>query len=225
METTSKACMALAVCGATVALILAGSEHDRVGDVATGARDSSTGATLGLRKRLELRHPQPAAERAPVVAADGARAAEERGQPTQAADPTTDPIGMTDAQRMTALMRAHEMIALSQELHCAETVALAELNFLRRAIGTILHHRGRARFVDDEVRASGGFRMGRSEHGEFSFVQDCALYQYDRGEFPTHDIAYDIRYGKALERPSDMDDRIHAMLLEALDTLETAEAR
>jgi hypothetical protein len=225
METTSKACMALAVCGATVALILAGIEHDRAGGGETRARGSSTGATLALGQNPELRHPSPVASRAPVAAPDGARAPEERVRAPQEPDPTTDPIGMTDAQRMTALMRAHEMIALSEELHCPETVALAELNFLRRAIGTILHHRGRARFVDDEVRASGGFRMGRSEHGEFSFVQDCALYQYDRGEFPTHDIAYDIRYGKAVERPSDMDDRIHAMLLEALDTLETAEAK
>jgi hypothetical protein len=217
--------MALAVCGTTVALVLASGEHEvRLPDDAPARAASHAGTTLELARGIELRRHEPSASRAPVDASADTRAAGKRAQ-AEPADPTADAIGMTDAHRMTALMRAHEMIAMAAEFpDAAETVALAEVNFLRRCIGTILHHQGRARFPDDEIRRT-GFRMGRSEYGEFSFVQDGALYQYDRGEFPTHDVAYDIRHGKPVERPPDMDDRIHAMLLEALDTLQASERK
>lgn len=219
MRKTSKASLAILAYGSLAALVVAALalQREPIGTAGTPVHSHGARPRPVLAAGVQLSGGEPLAERDAVEEPR----LQEPGPDGKAALPQeVDRAGISDAQRLKWLMRAHGMIALARESQPHEVAWKAELNFIRRSIGTILHAQGRAHFLDEHDRARGGFHLGPSEKGEFSFVQDCALYQFDRGEFPVHDLAFDREAGVLAAHASDIDDQLQMLLVQALDTIE-----
>jgi len=122
--------------------------------------------------------------------------------------------------RIELLLTAQARMEQAKERLGTEVSAQWELTLLQRCVGAMLDQQGRAHYPDAVDLKRGGFSARPGAEGDQVMMQDGALYQFARGEFPAYDNAWDRVLGEVpTPRTPEFDDQVELAITQALAVL------